>query len=147
MIAHNRASEFKHDGAINSAVMGWLRSEEAQEQYGFISGTTGAEWLPGWVQGAADAVVGVGGFDFEPAQATNSALNTVGTGVRPFRSFPTPGGELAVQILKPDGNYSEAIVIPADRAGQMYMDQRRRELTQTGVPVQHQLNPHFSHMR
>ncbi len=127
-----RAQDFMHDGAINSAVMEWLRSDEAQNQYDFISGTVWAEHLDHRIQGAIGAVVDAlpGDMQFDPAISNEDALSTLTTGVRPFRSFPAPSGDVAVQILMPNGSYSEAIVVPSARAGEMYMEKRRQEMTQ-----------------
>lgn len=119
MFFGERAMEFMHDGAINSAVMEYLRSPEIQEQYPQISGNTGWDWLPG----ESDSTF----FGFGPPNS--SALNNLGTGVRDFRAFPTPQGQVAVQVLLPSGNYSEAIVIDAERAGQLYMERRRSGMT------------------
>lgn len=126
-----RASEFSNDGAVNSAVMEWLRSPAAQEQYGFISGTTGAEQLPGWVQGAIGLAARAlpGDVDFDPALSRYEAWDANYRGVRPFRAMISPGNDVVVRILKPDGNYSDNIVVPAQEAGEMYMERRRRELT------------------
>lgn len=125
MFFGSRAGEFDHDGAVNSAVMEWLRSPEAQQQYGFLSERTFAEGLPGWLQGTIDAIPGV---TFQPAMSWTEAGDTDDTGVRPFRAFVTANKTIAVEVLLPNGNFSEPIVIPADRAGKAYMDKKRGEM-------------------
>lgn len=128
-----RAGDFAHDGAVNSAVMEWLQSPSAQEQYGFISGTTGAERLPGWLQGTINAGLAPARWfgadvNFEPAMSSTDAISTGLTGVRPFRAYPDPTGKtIVLEVLKPDGNYSEPIVVPAREAGELYMERRRGE--------------------
>lgn len=125
MFFGSRAGEFDHDGAVNSAVMEWLRSPEAQQQYGFLSERTFAEGLPGWLQGTIDAIPGV---TFQPAMSWTEAGDTDDTGVRPFRAFVTANKTIAVEVLLPNGNFSEPIIIPADRAGKAYMDKKRGEM-------------------
>ncbi len=122
----DRAMEFTHDGAVNSAVMEYLRSPEVVAAYPFINEVTVSESMPGWMQGLVDAIPGV---EFDPAMSARDAISTARTDVRPFRAFPTPGGQIAVQIIRPDGNYSDPIIIPAREAGEMYMKRRRQDMT------------------
>lgn len=125
MFFGSRAAEFDHDGAVNSAVMSWLRSPEAQAQYPFLGERTFAEGLPGWVQGGIDAIPFV---NFDPAMSWTEAGDTDDTGVRPFRAFVTANKTVAVEVLLPNGNYSEPIVIPAGEAGKLYMKQKKGEM-------------------
>lgn len=128
MFFGGKANDFDHDGAINSAVINWLRSPEVMDQYGFIDTITAAETLPGWVQGAANGVASLFGGEFAPGMSTVDAIRTARTGFRPLQAYPTADGKgLAVSILMPDGNYSEPIVVPAREAGELYMQRRQSE--------------------
>lgn len=71
-----------------------------------------------------------GDMAFDPAISGADARSTARSGVRPFRAFPAPGGGVVVEVLMPNGNFSDAIVIDPRRAGEMYMTKRRREMTQ-----------------
>lgn len=125
----HRANDFKHDDDINAAVVHWLQQPEVQEQYGFTSEVTGAERLPGWMQGAIGAGVGVFGFEFDPAMSRGDAWDSLASGVRPFQAFPTPDGGIGLQVLKPDGNFSEVIILPTEEIGETYYQFRRGQLT------------------
>lgn len=125
MFFGSRATEFSHDGDVNSAVMSWLRSPGAQEQYPFLSERTFAEGLPGFVQGGIDMIPFV---DFDPAMSWTEAGDTDATGVRPFRTFVTANKTIAVEVLLPNGNFSEPIVIPAAQAGKTYMAEKKGDM-------------------
>jgi hypothetical protein len=122
----NRAVEFRHDSDVNSAVMHWLRSPEVQEQYPFVSGTTFAENLPQWMQSSIDAIPFV---DFAPAMSYREARDSRRGEVRPFRAFPSGKDQIAIQVLMPDGNYSDEIVLPTQEIGKLYMAKRKGEFT------------------
>ena len=127
MFFGGRATEFMHDGAINSAVVEWLQSDEVIAQHPFIEGFNAAEMLPGWVQSGADAVASLWGGEFQPAMSMSERINSGVVGLRPFRAFATPSGEISVQVLMQDGNYSDPIIVPSREAGELYMRRRRSE--------------------
>lgn len=118
-----RANDFMHPGAINSAVATWIRSDAYAQQYGDNADPTLSEFMPGWLQGGIDGVASLFGGRFQPGMSMQAATETAISGIRPFRAFTAADGtSIAIQVLKPDGNYSEARVVPSDVAGRLYME-------------------------
>lgn len=129
MFFGHRANDFKHTNDINSAITNWLASPDVQEQYGFTTGTTFAEHMPEFLQDSIGAVAGVLGMQFDPAMSRTDAWDTHRTGTRPFQAFPTRDGQIGVMVLKPDGNYSDPIVLPAREVGDAYYKKIKGDIT------------------
>ena len=129
----NRAQEFMHDGAINSAVFEYLRSDEGRELLtsngaSVPEDTEFGEYLPRWAQAVGDFAVGLVPFtdlNFEPGQSLGDTVMSGFSGTREFRTMLTPQGDVAIQVLNPNGSFSDAIPLPAERVGEMYMKKRR----------------------
>jgi hypothetical protein len=130
-----RATDMMHDGAINSAITHWMRSDEFQAEHGISMDTEPAERLPWIAQKAGDlalAPLRALGMDmnFTPAMSAEEAMSTGLTGLRPFRSYTGPDGKsVVIEVLMPGGGYSEPIVVPAKKAGEMYMKSRKEANT------------------
>ena len=118
----SKAGDFMHDGAINSAVMDWLRSDEARAQYPEMNQYTVTETLPQWMQ----SVGGLFSESLDPKMDQSDVYDSALAGVRPFVSYGV-GGDVVVQYLRPNGSYSDPIVVPARRAGEQYMRRRMNE--------------------
>lgn len=123
----NRASEFDHDGVVNTAIVEWLRSDAVNAEYGTSAGNTSVgETLPGWMQGTINFGAGLFGGEFEPAMTLAETRQAQSQGVRPFRAFSTGDGKgLVVEVLQRTGDYVP-IVVPLDEVGRNYI------MTQTG---------------
>lgn len=108
--------DFVHDGAYNSAIMGWLMDPATQEQY------------PRLKQGAAfwgDFVFG--DLTLNEVLETNFNRN----GVRPFEVTPAGDGRhMHIYVDDGDGGAYEPIIVPMREVGDHYRTLREGELTQ-----------------
>lgn len=133
-----RAAQFTQDGAVNSAIMTWLRSDEAKDQYNFLGQElTVAEKLPSWLKSTIDFGIGAIPFtdlEFPTTISDEDALSTARSGVRPFRVNPQViNGSVMVQVLKPDGSYSDHIAVPLRRAGEMHIKEFTRDMLKSNT--------------
>lgn len=127
MFFGGRAPEFTdQDGVYNTAIMGWLRSEEVQAKYPYLSESSFGE--------ALNAVIPNSLFGFEiqspDTGSTSDFLDTQLTGVRPFTTRIHPqSGDMYIEVSRPEGGYQDTIVVPTQEVGKLYMQQHRERST------------------
>lgn len=135
------AQEMTQEGAINSAIMHWLQTDEAVAAHPYLDdGATYWEQMPWALTEAtglgADVINGVFGTRFNPRPeiTQNDAQETqlYRGGVRPFEVTPvgTDGKNIAIHVSNPAGGFYEPIVLPMRRIGEVYMAHKISEMSQ-----------------